>query len=554
MPKTLEKALLWMVLFSNKVYLSMAMSKVLFITLFILFGSRTFAQKSYFFIHFKDKPGSKEFFEVTSRSSLRRTHQNLKFDYSDLSVDTSYINSISKVPDLRIILSSKWLNGVLINSENSSLKVISQLPFVNSVTFVSKNTKDGIGNSLLEYQSTSSFDYGNAGFQVQSLKADKMHDMCLNGAGIYIAVFDGGFQNANQIQSLAHIFQQNRLKFTYNIVENQSDVFSRHVHGTNVLSCLAGYSPGKLIGTGFGSDFALIITEDVKSEKKIEEYYWLKGAEMADSLGVDIISSSLGYYTFDDTSENHQLSELDGKTTVITKAAAMAARKGILVVNSAGNNYNVNSWRKIVFPCDADSILSVGAVDNNFSKSSFSAIGPSEDGRIKLEVSAFGSGVTINNSGNSFYSGSGTSYSAPLITGLAAGLWQSNRGLTNIQIRNAIIQSSSLYLSPNNEIGYGIPDFEKAYNLLNSKFFTRCKEQTNSYDLYPNPVSDLLTIQSNNFSEGTEYYLFDLNGKEITNGIINVQSFAKLKLDFTYLGPGIYILKIGDKQYKIVKI
>ena len=532
----------------------MGMSKVFSVTLFILIGHLTFAQKSYFFVQFKDKPDYKESYEITARSSLRRTKQNLKFDYSDLLVNKSYIYSISNVPDLNIILSSKWLNGVLVNSDNTALKLIMEFPFVRNVTLVSKNAKTGNGNSLLEYQSTSSFDYGNAGFQVQSLKADKMHDMCLNGAGIYVAVFDGGFQNANQIQSLNHIFEQNRLKYTYNVVENKQDVFLRHVHGTNVLSCLAGYSPGKLIGTGFGADFALIITEDVKSEKKIEEYYWLKGAEIADSLGVDIISSSLGYFNFDDSSENHQLSELDGKTTVITIAAVMAARKGILIVNSAGNNYNDNSWRKIVFPCDADSILSVGAVDNNFSKSSFSAIGPTEDGRIKPEVSAFGSGVTINNSGNSFYSGSGTSYSAPLVAGLAAGLWQSNRSITNIQLRNAIIQSSSFHLTPNNEIGYGIPDFEKAYNLLNSKVLSKCKEQINTYDLYPNPVSDLLTIQAGNFSEGTEYYLLDLNGKKITNGKIDVQSFAKLNLDLTYLGPGIYVLKIGDKKYKIVKI
>jgi serine protease AprX len=518
------------------------------------------AQTNAYFFEFKDKNQDQNPSDfLSSKAIQRRINQNLAFSVSDYPVDKEYISSVFGFENIKYKYALKWLNGILVECDELTALKISNLKCVASSKLISRyNQKSDHAQGILQVKKLASFDYGNALNQIQTIGVDKMHETGITGNGILIAVFDGGFLGADNATSLNHLFDQNRIKFTFNIVENIPNVYTRHAHGTNVLSCIAAYLPGSLIGTAYGADFALLISEDINSESRLEEYNWMRAAEIADSIGADIISSSLGYNTFDNSAENHTLNELDGKTTVITKAAQLAAQKGILVVNSAGNNFSDKKWPNIVFPNDADSILSVGAVQEDASKASFSAVGPTFDGRIKPDISALGVGITFNNSGNSISSGSGTSYSAPLIAGLAAGIWEFDSTLTNIELLNFIKQSSSLYCHPNNEIGYGIPDYSFAVQLVKEKNKIDCISQLGLEDVfYPNPISDFLVIQvddSENVLKDKNLRLLDLNGKEMMLGKLSGFRFFGNKFDISNLKTGVYVLKIGNKSYKVMKL
>ncbi len=524
----------------------MGKNKGIFLILAIGLCCSVVAQDQYYFIRFKDKGERAEAVQLTGRSIKRRIRQGIEIHESDHPVSSAYIQKVL-ASGARHVYPSKWLNGILVISTLAASSEIRELPFVSEVcplgpVFHKPSSKNG----LAQFQTTQVLNYGNSLRQVSNLGADKMHEAGFNGKGIFIAVFDGGFLNANTIAPLSHIYSDGRLKFTYNIVDGMSDVYVRHVHGTNVLSCLAANSPGNLIGTGFGADFALFISEDVNSERLIEEYNWLRAAEMADSLGADIISSSLGYNVFDDASENHTLSQLDGKSTVITKAAEMAARKGILVVNSAGNNY-AEPWSNIVFPADGDSVLAVAAVDANGIKAPFSAVGPTFDGRIKPDVAALGIGVIVNNDGVNFIGANGTSFAAPLVSGLAAGIWSADSTLGNIQLRSLLIRSGSSFCFANNKTGYGIPNFEKAYALLMGQEEVSCKP-----NIYPNPVEDVVYVRNvYDMENEAPYSIQDINGIVLMEGTFH--AFHPARLDIQDLKAGLYFLRVSGKVFKLVK-
>lgn len=518
------------------------------------------AQTGSYFIEFKDKRRDQKPADFLSSKAIhRREKQKIAFSFSDYTVDKEYINKVVEFDNVKFNYSLKWLNGILVECDKPTALAISRLNCVASAKLVSQHYQtSNHPQGILQANKLASLDYGNALNQIQTIGVDKMHEAGITGKGVLIAVFDGGFSGADNATSLKPLFDQNRIKYTFNIVENITNVYRRHAHGTNALSCIAAYMPGSLIGTGYGADFALLISEDISSETRREEYNWMRAAEIADSIGADIISSSLGYNTFDDSAEDHTLNELDGKTTVITKAAQLAAQKGILVVNSAGNNYNDKKWPYIVFPNDADSILSVGAVQDNASKASFSAIGATYDGRIKPDVSALGVGISLNNSGNSITSGSGTSYSAPLIAGLAAGIWEFDSTLTNVELLNYIKQSSSLFCAPNNLIGYGVPNYSLAAQVIKEKNRIDCSTQRSLENVfYPNPISDFLVIQMNNPGisvEDKNVRLLDLSGKEVMVGQISAFRFVNNRFDISNLKTGVYVLMIGTISYKVVKL
>ncbi len=534
------------------------MAKSRFLLLLLMANmSLGFAQSSYFFVQFKDKkctiPAS---ISLSQKAIQRRQNQHIQLDSSDFSVNLEYVSKLKHFSNLTFLYASKWENGILVQCDKSIAHNIKNELFVKEVRNLGEvRNCDSQKQALMSVSQNEEISYGNSFAQIQNLGADKMHEEGITGKGIYVAVFDGGFRNTDQVTSLKPLFEDKRIKFTYDIVSNLLDVYTKHTHGTNVLSCLAGYAPGNLIGTGYGADFALIISEDVGSERLVEEYNWLRAAEIADSLGVDIISSSLGYYSFDIASENHVLSDLDGKTSIITKAAKMATRKGILVVNSAGNNYGDTQWRNIVFPCDADSVLSVGATNPDGTKASFSAIGPTVDGRVKPDVSALGVGVVINSTGTSFFDASGTSYSAPLVAGLAAGLWQLDSTLTNIELLNAIKQSANLYCAQNNQIGAGIPNYSLAAQLIRDRTQINC-ELAAGISMYPNPVLDMVTFEfgMESFEIDLDYQLLDISGREMMSGSGGNLGNLNLKLDLRTLKSGVYFLKLDQKIHKIIKL
>jgi subtilisin family serine protease len=279
---------------------------------------------------------------------------------------------------------------------------------------------------------TQVLDYGLSTNQVSMIGADIMHQQGFTGKGMSIAVFDSGFRNAHLLPAFRHVFTSNRILATYDFVNKEESVYEDDEHGLRVFSAMAAYVPGQIIGTAYEAEYLLFRTEDASSEFRIEEINWLLAAEYADSAGVDVINSSLGYNYFSNPGMNYSRADMDGNTALVTRAADMAAATGMLVVVSAGNEGD-DPWQTVAAPADADSVLSVGAVDRDGLYATFSSRGPTADGRIKPEVVAQGRGTVLSAASGNTVSSNGTSYSSPVLAGMATGFWQAYPHLTNME-------------------------------------------------------------------------------------------------------------------------
>ena len=326
------------------------------------------AQQKDYFILFKDKPASdftvdKPAAFLSERAINRRIVQKIDVTSQDLPVSKIYVEEINKITPVRY--TSKWLNGVLIKATDAQLNLIQSKSFFEDLLWSGDLKNTAFANEALakksKFEETTTADFGLSDIQNKMLGIDKMHEAGFLGEGVLVGIFDSGFQNAQNLDIFKSLYSDNRLLATWDFVSDEPSVINDHSHGTNVLSVLAANQHGTFVGAVPRAAFALFRTEDVFSETRIEELYWLLAAEKADSLGVDVINSSLGYYSFDNPTQNYEISDLDGNTTLITKAADWAASKGIIVVTSAGNEGR-NSWRRITAPADADSVIAVGAV------------------------------------------------------------------------------------------------------------------------------------------------------------------------------------------------
>jgi hypothetical protein len=461
-----------------------------FTLLFLLLANLAFAQEGYYryWVELKDKDSTfniqqpQEF--LSQKSIDRRTKYHIAISETDLPVNKKYIKII-KEKGFRVIHSSKWLNAITIQSTKKNLiDSLSHLPFVSKIKYLGflkfnddENTPDEpisinealsvleskFDNKKSDYKDTNF--YGKSYSQMNMLNIPKLHQMGFMGEGITIAIFDAGFKSANKIGVFKFAFDSSLVKGTKDFIERNNNVFDDDDHGIGVWSCMAAYKPYQLVGTSPKSNFWLLRTEYSSTESPIEETHWLAAAEFADSVGVDIINSSLGYSKFDDATLSYQYKDLDGKTTLISRAASMAAKKGILVLNSAGNDGG-NDLNYLSAPADAFNVLSVGGVDEKRIYSSFSSVGPTADKRIKPDVAALGENVFIPSASNTFYQSNGTSYACPIVTGLVSCLLQSNPTKTNTEIFNAIRLSSSQYYAPDKFLGYGIPDAYLANKIL----------------------------------------------------------------------------------------
>lgn len=444
--------------------------KKLFVLLFLLSFSVQAQLKVV--VKFKDKVNS-EYASLppttylSEKSLIRRNIQNIPLTAFDFPPNKRYVKEIIDLGG-DIIYTSKWLNAALVSCTDEQLKKILSLSFVAGLE------TDGdirFGAKLQEFNMLSSDSYGLAENQLSMLESQRAFDQGFKGKGILIGVFDSGFQSVQTMPAFAHLFKDNKIKFTYDFIANDGNVYDDDDHGTMVLSCISGQLQGEYSGTAPEADVALFRTEDVDTETKIEELYWLLAAEKADSLGVDIINSSLGYSVFDTPAQNYTYNDMVGNKALITKAANWAARAGILVVTSAGNEGR-SSWRYITAPADGDSVLAVGAVNASQVIASFSSVGPSAKGSIKPEIVAQGQSTAVISPNNSIRFANGTSFSSPLMAGLAACIKQAFPYLTAYELRETIMQSGSQALSPDNVKGFGVPTFtsvekiEKAKNII----------------------------------------------------------------------------------------
>ncbi len=519
-----------------------------------------------YFVYLKDKSNST--FSITApekflskRSIDRRKIQNISINALDIPVNQNYINQF-KTAGAKIIGTSKWLNAVLIETNPEILGKISKLDFVKNIDGNQdirgakvSNTSEFIGTND-KFGSYEEFNYGNSLNQIQQLGVDEMHKNGFTGKGILVAVFDAGFDKANTMDAFKHLFSAKKIVKTYDFVSNDTTVFESHWHGTAAMSCIGAKLNAQLVGTAPDADFALYRTEDIGSETRIEEVYWLFAAENADSLGVDVINSSLGYYSFDNPTTNYKFEDLNGDKTISARAADFAVARGIMVVNSAGNEGN-NSWNHIVTPADADSVISVGAVDVLGNTAGFSSPGPNAKNTLKPEVSARGSQTTVAISNPNASSSSGTSFSAPLIAGMVASLKQQFPQYSAMKIRELLIKSASKYETPDNKIGYGIPSYKRFVELArNVLAIENYSEKT---EVFPNPINDeqaiRIKINGIEVSDNQQIEVFDLNGRRIFEKTVLINEF---KTNLPKLGTGTYIIKlqIADKIHtkKFIKL
>ena len=369
------------------------------------------------------------------------------YDERDLPLNHNFVNQIES-PQVNVLLASRWLNALFIHTNNEQILRIKALPFVKQVDVFYSSKQKVIAS---ENKDLTEVDQKILAYQTERLQVKEFANKNLTGKGIRIAVFDVGFSGADKHEVFAHLRSNNQIKATYNFINKNENVYLGGAHGTNTLSCITGIYKGQKMGMATDADFLLARTEWSAKEVKQEEYFWLAAAEWADKNGANIISSSLGY-----GSDWYNVNDMDGKKSVVAFAATVAAQKGILVVNSAGNEYQ-DDWKTIITPSDADSVLCVGGTNPfNDRHIDFSSSGPSADYRKKPNISAPGHVIAANPNGT-ISTTFGTSFSCPLVSGFAACAWQSNRSLTNMQLFSEIEKSGHLYPYFDYMHGHGIP-------------------------------------------------------------------------------------------------
>lgn len=500
---------------------------VSFLLSFISASAQTSQYKRYW-IQFTDKNNNpfslsrpSEF--LSPRALDRRERQNIPLDEKDLPVTPAYIDSIAST-GVKILTRSRWLNSVTIYTGDSlALLRINSFPFVKSynpsgsmIAPVEKIKSEPV--FINERNESTGTNYGLAANQIDMLHGSVLHQKGFRGNGIVIAMLDAGFLNVPVLSVFDSLVSENRILYTYDFVSGNTSVFEDDSHGSACLSAIAANSPGLMVGTAPKASFLLLRTEDAGSEYPVEELNWAAAAEFADSAGADMISSSLGYTIFSDSVFNYKYQDMNGLTAPSSIAASVAASRGMIVCVSAGNSANGSpgkSWYYISAPADADGILTVGAVDANGYIASFSSRGPTADGRIKPDVVAQGANTIVSYPwANIVGANSGTSLSCPLIAGMTACLWQAHPEKTSKEIISAVKQSSSFYLSPDNDYGYGIPNYALA-DLILTGVPSESISLTNEPFIFPNPFSDNPVIiyfsDEKNSTVTLDYY--DMQGR-----------------------------------------
>lgn len=399
---------------------------------------------------------------LSQKSIERRQRQGLPIDSTDLPVCEKYVDAIKK-KGVRILVTGKWDNFVTVSCNDTTLiDEIAKLPFVRSTEKVWHGKEKAITrrDSLINQPLQSDSLYGPAIDQLKMSRGHLLHEAGFKGQGMTIAVIDAGFHNADKIDAMKNI----RVLGTRDFVNPSSDFYAQNSHGLQVLSCMAMNQPNVMIGTAPEASYWLLRSEDVASEHLVEQDYWAAAIEFADSVGVDLVNTSLGYFSFDDPSKNYRYRDLDGRHILMSRQASKAADKGMVLVCSAGNSGN-DPWKKISPPGDAENVLTVGAIDKKQVLASFSSIGNTADGRVKPDVVAVGLGANVIGTNGNLQRANGTSFSSPIMCGMVACLWQACPQLTAKEIIELVRSVGDRVDFPDNIYGYGIPDLWKAYQL-----------------------------------------------------------------------------------------
>jgi hypothetical protein len=523
--------------------------------LFLALAIFTNAQDRYM-VFFKDKAGSPYSLSnpegfLSTKSINRRSKQAIDLISEDLPVNPSYKNAVAAT-GAKVMYATRWFNGVLVEATSAQRNSIAALASVSKVEFAAPG-KTGTGGRISAH---SKFEDASAGLasdaQNSMLGLGEMHSDGYKGEEITIAVFDTGFPGVNVNPAFQDIIQSGRIRDSYNFSYGHANAFMSHPHGARVFSIIAA-TLTDFRGGAYGANFLLYATEFDPTEYKVEEYNWLFAAERADSAGADIISSSLGYTDFDDPTMDYSTADLNGETAVISKAASKAVARGMMVVSSAGN-YGNTAWQLISPPADAEHVLTVGSVDANLQRSSFSSLGPTADGRIKPDVVALGTANMYVDPGGALGSGNGTSYSCPLITSLVAGVWQQWPELTALQMVELIRKAGTQYFRPDNFLGYGVPTYRAFKNI---KDFSTT---TDGVYFYPNPVT---TDELNMLLAPADGSDVDVTISNVMGEVIQAFTFEAIwdlnpaPINLKGLQPGLYLATVSfgnkKKSFRIIK-
>lgn len=552
------------------------MKKITFLIVVLLTGIISFAQVApdKYYIQFTDKDNSPysinnpgEF--LTQRSLDRRAKYSIEITEQDIPVNPSYLEGVSAT-GAELLFPTKWLNGVTIYTTSSAvIDDVLALPYVvSAVKLISKPTPIEkeylIGESfervdkpegIKSSNSVSSIDYGSGTNQIAQLNGILLHDEGFMGQGMVIAVLDGGFVGVETQPLFDSLWANDQILGTKDFAHVNGNVYTESGHGRAVLSCMGANIEGQLVGTAPKASYWLLRSEYVLSENVLEEYNWVSAAEFADSVGADVINSSLGYIDFDMPEWDHVYEDMNGSTAIVTIGADIAVEKGILVVNSAGNSGTNSSFPWIGAPADGFNVMSIGAVTSSGNRASFSSIGPTADGRIKPVVMSQGQGAAVADDGSGVAFSNGTSFSSPIMAGMSACLLQAYPDKSPLEIMESLKQSGNTTF-PDNYMGWGIPDFMVAYSLLTTIEIDDELQEDLAF-VYPNPFSDDISIMINYDGEKeVKMILMDVNGRMIFSETYNVSGSNEqlvISNKIKELKTGIYFLGITIDQRTEVK-
>lgn len=519
---------------------------------FLLAGNRMDAQQiadGVYWVYFTDKhnngyqvsdPGA----FLSDRSVDRRAWQGLSIDETDEPVTASYVDEIRSM-GIRVRHVSRWLNGAALTGINDSVfQQVLQKPFTDTLAWEPAageryHPPFPSGSRFLPpLQNPPEYDYGVAREQVTQLDMDFLHREGYTGRGVWIGVLDAAYRNVDNLPSFEPMIAGNRLLGTKNFVNDSSVFRMTSRHGMYVLSIIGAEWDGNMVGTAPHASYFLCATEDIFRETRIEEIAWIEAAEYLDSLGFDVLNTSLGYSDFNGTEFDYTYEDMDGKSTFISRAASMCASKGIIASVSAGNEGN-SKWYRITAPSDATDVLAVGAVDSTGRVAYFSSRGPSYDSRIKPDVSAMGRYTGIQHGSGVPARGNGTSFSAPLIAGAAASLWQAYPEVPARELITRIRESGDRLENPDATFGYGIPSFKNAFWLISGNGTASADP---GLGIYPNPAHDRLMVTLPGNRQGfCTLSVFDINGKLAHADKLALPGFLHLPES---LPSGTYILKV----------
>ena len=491
---------------------------------------------------------------LTQKSIDRKAAHNIAIDERDVPVNESYISQLKAQPGITVMAKSKWFNAVHVRGTQTSIEALSNLVFVIDIDFADNslnNTRTSENQDKFNVEDAMiDFNYGNALNQIEMFNGDDLHLLDYTGTGMTVAVLDAGFPSVNTMSSFQRLRDAGNLMGGYDFVDRNPDIYAYtgNSHGTNVLSTMAGFVEGTYVGTAPDAQYYLFRTENAASENPVEESYWVEAVERADSLGVDVINTSLGYTTYDNSNFSYTPNDMDGNTAFITRGANVAFEKGMLLVNSAGNSGN-NSWTIVGAPADAAGVLSVGAVDANGNYASFSSQGNSTQPTQKPDVVAQGQASYVISTNDNIYTSNGTSFSSPILAGGVVCLWQALPSLNNSEIMQLVRESASQHNNPDNFLGYGIPDLQLALN--NGLSVVDFEIQELELNIYPNPVEDEIRM---NIPEDdiVKVIIYNVLGKLVSEGSLTNNSPY---LNIEYLSQGIYLAKLqSGNQSKTIKL